>query len=491
MQSNARTLLLIFVLTLLFTTSTLVATAFAAPMDWQGTFGAETALIQHHKRTSDAYINDDGSEQIQPSPGDRSDASFQNYILKLSPTIVINDGATLYGELSTNYNSSGYLGESSTQKQVGAGASFGDALYLQHTSNGRPNLVLNQFYLKIFADTATYIIGRQSFDWGAGAIYSGGNKTWDRYKTIQDGLTVKFKVGNFHVTPYWAKISMGNTLSSSDDTKTYGLTVLYDSVERDMAFGLLYGKKTTGAYSTFFTSGQGHNLGRTDVKITDLYMKKGVGDYTLTIEAPLISGDLGNVYSPDQSTKYKAYAVVTESSYKFNDNWSAGALVGIASGEDGLGPQFKAMYLNPNYQIANLLFRYNLAAVADTTQNLYDSYITNARYLKLHGNYQTGPWSLNAAVITAKANEVAKGNGNWAFNHTRNKRFISNSKQNNNLGTELDFNAIYQWNNTVSVHADVGYLFVGDYFNYTNSADGSTVKLRNSYSTVIGVSATF
>ncbi|MBF0206060.1 MAG: hypothetical protein HQK53_04145 [Oligoflexia bacterium] len=470
----------------------IMANALALPIDCQGNFGVSTGIINHSRRTDgNVTVNPpgDGSQDIPESPGNYANASYQSYVLKLAPSIIINDGASFFGEVTTGYNYGGFAGDNSLQKKIGTGRSFGESLYYHNTGNGNPNLVLSQFHLNVFADTATYIVGRQSFHWGLGALFNEGSDVWDRYKTIQDGITIKFKVGNFNLTPYWGKHNSTASLTAADDSKSYGVTLLYDSIERDVAFGIVYGKKTTATYSSFYTSGDGHNIGRSDVKITDIFFKKTVGNLSFQLEAPILSGDLGNLYTAGNSTPYKSYAIITETAYKFNESWSLGLMLGLVSGDDGGGSKFKAMYLNPDYQIANLLFRYNLYSVSDSGQSLYDSYISNTKYLKLHGQYQTGAWNFNAALILAKAQETAKGHGSYAFNHSISKRFISNFSQNNSYGTELDADIKYQWNSNVAIHSSFGYLFVGDYYKFTNLSD--EVKLHNSYSALLGVSTTF
>mgnify|MGYP000328866489 CR=1 FL=1 len=52
----------------------------------------------------------------------------------------------------------------------------------------------------------------------------------------------------------------------------------------------------------------------------------------------------------------------------------------------------------------------------------------------------------------------------------KNKIFAANLTQSDDLGTELDVNATYKWNNEISIGAGFGYLISGDYYGYTNSS---------------------
>jgi hypothetical protein len=107
--------------------------------------------------------------------------------------------------------------------------------------------------------------------------------------------------------------------------------------------------------------------------------------------------------------------------------------------------------------------------------NLYDSYITNARYFKLRSTYNSEKWTFDSAIIYALAMETAK-TGVQAFNHTTGKIFTAAAEQSNKLGTEIDVNAKYRWNNEVSIGSGLGYLITGDYFAFTNTASPNAVK---------------
>src|SRR5690606_21473208 len=97
----------------------------------------------------------------------------------------------------------------------------------------------------------------------------------------------------------------------------------------------------------------------------------------LSVEVPIMSGDLGNFYENGTVAKYKAKAIILESSYAISDSWKLTFNGGQVSGQAAGGNDFEAMYLHPNYQVANLLFRYDLRGIAGN-QNIYESYINNA-----------------------------------------------------------------------------------------------------------------
>lgn len=454
--------------------------AIALPIDWHGSFGLDATRIgdfRKIKETSETVtIGDLGSQEVGLAAGDKETASFQGYLLKLNPVMLINDSATFKGEITTGYARGGRLGDSSTTNKD---ASMGNALYSHNISNQNGNLTMNKFYMELYADTATYILGRHSIDWALGAMFNSGAKMWDRHSYTRDGVTAKIRLGNFLISPFYAKLGSNNSLTDTTNVKDYGCSLLYDNPERDMAFGLLYSVKKNGANNQDFSidiDGTGaQELGATEVKMMDFYFKQAFGKFEFMLEAPIISGNIGYLYDADKKTNYKGRAIILESKYSVTDSWVVGVNGGTVNGESGATSSYDAIFLNPNYQIAELLFRYNMMAVSDDTISVYDSYITNAKYLKFYSQYSAEQWTWNVAVIYAKADEVA-AKDDWAYNHMKNKRFYANESQADDLGLEFDFGFNYQWNREISISGSFGYLFTGDYYSFTNSSTTNTAE---------------
>ncbi len=468
-----------------------ISTAQALPIDWHGVFGVDTTLINNYRRVKNTTDNKPiatnvGSQEIGLGTGNEK-ASFQSYVFRLNPHIIVNDSASFKAELTSGYGRGGRLGDDRTTDATND--NFGNALYIQNKSSSSESLVINQAYMELYSDTATYVIGRHTTDWGLGAVYNSGKGTWDRHAFSRDGVTAKIKIGNFIVEPYWAKIDSSGSLSRNTKANEIGAGLLYDNVDRDIAFGLLYAKKSNKAGNTRAdtnTTGApaAYSLGETNVKVTDIYFKKIFGNFKLELEVPIVSGEVGKVYNTT-STKMNSKSFVFETEYKVNDSWTIAFDFGSISGHSGSTSSYEAMYLNPNYQVANLLFRYNLQAIGNTSYNLYDSYMTNATYAKIAGEYKSDKWSWVAAMIWAKANETAKL-GQSSYNHTNNKTFTAADTQADDLGMEIDLNFDYHWNNAVKVGGSLGYLFAGDYFSFTNdptnknTADNSFALQLNS-----------
>jgi hypothetical protein len=484
-QSNKKLLSIIIAIPLVLSSWS----AFALPLDIQGKFAARHNNISNFRKTRDTDVPTTSGSQITPTAAaNYKDASFQDYNLRLMPSIIINDSASFFSEVTTAYNNGNHFGDSTKlKKEDGNSSSFGDALYLQNTTNQSSNLRLSQFYLKLFSDTATYTIGRHSNHWGLGALINDGRGDWDHYATIEDGVVAQLKLGNFQPSVYWSKINQGNSLTKAGDTASYGLTIKYENLEKDMVFGLMYGKRSTHTNNTFYKTGNGRTIARAEVKVVDLHIKKRFANFLIQLEAPLITGDVSGIYN-DKTNKYKANAVIVESSYDFSDSVKASLNVGSISGEDGKPDVFHALFLNPNYQVANLMFRYNYAAISDANQNIYDSYMTNTQYLRAATNYENDLWKLELAYIYAVANEVAHKNQR-AYNHSNNQYFDSQYEQQKDLGHEIDLNGDYKWNNNISFKANLGYHFVGNYYQFTNS--DRNAKIKNVYGLSFGVASSF
>jgi hypothetical protein len=447
----------------------------ALPVDWHGTFGVDSTLVSSERRikskSDNSGLGNGGSQELGLDAGNDATASWQSYVLRLNPVIIINDAATLKLEFTTGYANGGYLGDSS---RTDAGNTLGSSLYYYNQASGQA-LNVKKAYVELYSDTATYLVGRHSYQWGLGAIYNEGGDAFDRHSYSRDGITMKVKIGNFHMSPFWSRVDNKGLTSATASTE-YGSGFLYDNPEKDIAFGALYGLKSSRPNnSTYLSSNSGTLLGETDTKILDFYFKKIFNKFDMILEFPLFSGTLGHAGDAATVSSYNAKAIILQSNYKHNDNWVYGFDAGQVSGSRGETSKFSATYLNPNFQIANLLFRYNFGAVKTNTQSVYDSYITNARYFKFRSTYNSEKWSFDSGLIYALAVETAAA-GTKAFNHTTGKIFNADFNQSNSLGTEIDFNAKYRWNNEVSIGSGLGYLITGDYFAFTNTATPNAVK---------------
>lgn len=448
--------------------------ALALPVDWSGSFGVDTTRMKAYRFDpamevdilDDTTMQPTGEKRAVPSQLKKASASFQTYLLRLQPTIIVNDAASLFGEITTGYSNGGHFGQGVEQAY---GRGLGNALY--NYSTYRDALHIRQIYTKYYSDAATYIVGRQPMHWGLGAIFNDGRGKGDRFASIEDGITAHLNIGNFRFSPYYMKVS-GQNLDNSGGITSRGVQMLYRSSERDMSLGILFGERDNKEGSTFLKGTEGP-LGSAEVKVIDLYLQKGFKKINLELEIPIMDGKLGHVYGENEDNGYNAKAFVGKASYELNPSWKLGLDLGNVSGDQGKkSSNFEALYLHPNYHIAHLMFRYNMHAV-DKNESIFDSYITNANFTKFSATYHKGKWIWNMAFIWATATETAEG-GSEAFNHERNVIYKAEGTQDSSYGSEIDLDFEYKWNSNVSILGSLGYHFVGDYYKYgTNSDVGS------------------
>lgn len=462
------------------TLALLSSSTYALPIDWHGVFGVDTTSIDNYRRLDKTTAGSaaDLSQELGFAAGNETSASFQSYVFRLNPHLIVNDSASFKAEFSSGYGRGGLLGEDSASNG-NTTRSNDHSLYFYNTSGGSQNLQINKMYMELYSDTATYVIGRHSADWGLGVVQNSGKNVWDRHSFSRDGVTMKVKLGNFKVEPFWAKIENTESLTSSTKVSEMGLSLAYDNVDRDLGFGILYSTKEASSNNSTSVGTSSNKLGATDAKLTDIYFRKGFGKFNFAVEFPLLSGTVGDVYGTG-SVKLKASALIFESTYELTDTWTVGIDAGQVSGDDGSPASFQAMYLNPNYQVANLLFRYNLAAVSNPAQSVHDSNISNASYLKLKAKYNSENWTWRTAMIYAKADQVATA-GERGYNHSTNKLSTASAtaNQESDYGMELDLGFEYKWNEAVTVGGDFGYLFTGDYYGFNDTTTPNAVD--NSY----------
>lgn len=446
----------------------------ALPIDWSGTFGVDSHYLSNIRRTTDRVDEGSRKQGSQQIAGSDKGASFQSYIFKLNPTIIINDGVTLKGELSTGSIRGGFAG--------GEGQNENNNSYFFTSPSQNSNLNINQLYAELYADTALIKIGRMSKDYGMGVIYDGGTDAWDRYFTMYDGIEAEMKIGNFSLIPYWAKISIIDDNGDLDpskksDVRELGAIAKYHNKNRDLLVSILYAKRSSepnsGFYSRTDVDGNGNPTtdairGKTEVTIIDPFIQKKWKDLTVSFEAPIITGDYGNILGTGDS-KISANAYILDAKYDINPKWEVGLKAGQVSGDKAGTSKFEAAYLHPNFQIAELMFRYYYPGFTEGGRSIFNSPITNAQFARLHGTYKTDKWNWKAAFIFANAMETAKAE-KLSYQHERNYAFTADRKQSKDLGFELDVGFDYLWNPNVMISGYYGYWIVGDYYAFTNDS---------------------
>ncbi len=467
-----------------------INSALALPIDWTGVFGVDTHMINNTCRTGDDVTAPIPPTTI-PTPNWQTgtqgisgdcDASFQTYVFKLNPQIIVNDGVTLKGEFSSGYIRGGFAGDNSSNNRDGSANNS----YFFTSSAQRSGLNVNQMYMELYADTALVKIGRMSKHYGMGIVFDNGNDAWDRFFTMYDGIEADMRIGNFSLIPYWAKISSYNDEKNNNssvgakpagdfDVREVGVTAVYDNKNRDLVVSVLYAKRFSEPKNSLYNSDDNtnptgeaaNNRGKTKVTVIEPYISKKWNKLKVAFEASLQTGDYGDIYKNGTgNSKLSANAYILEAKYELNPKWDLGFTGGQISGDKGSSGKFEAAYLHPNYQIADLMFRYNYPSFTEGGRSIFDSSMTNARFYKLNGHYKTDKWVWKGALIMATAMETAKQG--LAYHHENNYTFTATKDQSDDLGLEVDFGFDYKWNPNVTISGYYGYWKVGNYYAFSN-----------------------
>ena len=450
----------------------------ALPMDYNGEFGLDNIRVSNYRKTKDSTTTVGNGSSATKGEGDS--AYIQSYLLKLKPNMVVNDHVTVKSEVSTGKGRGGKVGEGD---YVGSEEGNGHTHYYHTTpksgSSSSNNININQLYMDIYSETATYRVGRFAKNWGLGAMIDDGEKSWDRFFTYYEGVEAIFSLGKLYITPSWSNINNNDKMTHDGEIKDIAVSLLYDNPDKDMKFGLYLGKRKTNGGSIYSATpdnspnGTATTITNSDSNLLDLFMSRYWGNFYVGVEVPYLYGTLGELNGT--STDFKGLALLVQTSYEFNERWTGFAHFGKIDGDEGKSGSFNAVYLHPNYQVAELMFRYNFDAVSDSTENIYESSITNATFLKFGASYKKNLWTWNMAWIYGKADQTAS-NGNRAFNHEQGYHFTSAADQKDDLGHEFDATFDYLWNPNLTLSGIAAYYMVGDYYAFTNTGTANTTS---------------
>lgn len=447
----------------------LSSSAMALPIDWGGSLGFDTTMINNFRRTGDNI-----AKPVPPAPGTGTQginstddsAHFQTYVFKLNPHMIVNDAVSIKGELSSGHTRGGFFGDDSTQSQD---PTNGTGSYFSTVPAQRSSLNVNQLYAELYADTALVKVGRYAKEFGTGAVLNAGKNTFDRFFTQYDGLQGEMRIGNFGLIPHWARLSSYDSVADraepngSRDVREMGLVASYDNKSSNTTLAVAYTKRFSETRSTLYGNG------RTDVTLINAYFAKKWEKVSLTVDVPTMSGEYGDVYRNGSTSQLATSAALAHVIWSPSVRWDYGLHLGQVGGDKGSTQKFEGMQLNPNYHIAELMFRYNYPAFNEGNRNIFDSGITNARFFKLYTNYKNDKWTWSVAGIMATALETAKA-GSKAYHHEEGYQFDALDDQDSDYGMELDLGFAYQWNPNVNFSGFVAYWLVGDYYAFNNVA---------------------
>jgi hypothetical protein len=349
-----------------------------------------------------------------------------------------------------------YLGENGT----------GDSSYYAQTNSGS-SLNFTQLYAEMYADTALFRVGKYARSYGLGAVINNGANAWDRFFSSYEGVEAEFKLGNFKLIPALSKFDSDvDQPNGKRDANEQSVVALYDNSNKNLKVGIFYGVREVESDSDLYTT----RTTSQETTLIDIFFEKTWGDFKLGVEIPLISGEAGTAFNAttgaaDQDFDARAYIV--ETSYQINPRWKLGLNFGSVSGSDSDDDSHEAMYLHPNYQVAELMFRYNKEGFQSSGQNALRSSIVNTNYAKLFAHYENDAWGWRLDFIMANALETAN-NGDEFYDHKSQTYQTANADQKDDLGMEFDAAFDYKWSPAVVVTGYAAYYQVGEFYEFTN-----------------------
>lgn len=452
--------------------------ALALPMDWSGSIGFDTNSIQNFRKTTGDCVSYTTVAGQTIDPNSCEDTTrFQTYVVKLQPSLIINDSATVKGEVSIGSFRGGQFGDGS-ETYNGQDPQLN---YFYNRSNGESSLNVNQLYAELYADVGLIRVGRFAKNFGLGAVLNKGEGVFDRSFSQYDGFEAEFKLGSFTATPYWGKMGVSAaTPNGAHEVTEKGISAVYNNINTNLQIGVLYAMRSAETKSDLYARPNTPPTpleGSSNANLIDIYVHKGWEKFNVALEVPMIKGEIKNMYDQTGELDYDASAYVFEANWLASKKWTIGINAGMVSGHDGDSGTFGAMALHPNYQVAEILYHYNYQGFVSNQYDIFQASIANSQYAKIYARWESDTWAWNLAFIMATAQETAEADKDY-YDHELGKmvKNTATDDQADDLGTEFDISFDYRWNPNVTVTGYAAYLSTGDYFKYNGTPDEFAVE---------------
>jgi hypothetical protein len=472
----------------------LSSSAQALDFDWHGQFRAETNWLfgYSHGNLAPAVPPAGGSGYTIPMNGGSS-ASYQNLFLRLDPRVIVNDNVTLHSDLWFGTPDRGIFG----------GDQAGITSYYGTTNTGNASITANTFYADVATDFGTITVGRAPLQWGLGLIWNNDQDGFDRMPSTGDAIRMVTKLGAFRFMPGIVKYRNGTNFGGSSPSPAvacggqgqnpcapqtfdggsgvsdYTLGLMYANDDEQLDLGILFLRRIAGnnaqvvnpfSLDTIGYSGYAYN-------VWDFYVKKKAGIFTISAEVPLVSGLVAG-------RDYTTVAGAAKIDAQLNDHWTVKLNAGSADGQEsvaaGAAPgKLSAFFFHPDYRPGLIMFNYNLRNLSNGSASPYDNPVTNARFLSLGFDYNTGKWTHGLQGLYAMAAKTADGAAGSSYYNTLDRIYRTKNTadgQDKGLGFELDYNLGYQWDEAFRLGLSLGLYFPGKFYEFSNSATPNTNK---------------
>lgn len=472
--------------------------ATAMELHWSGQFTSDFNWVHNYSLdgTDQGALVDparDGKGGYYIPGGGSRDARWEQLFLRLRPKLIVNDNIYVKSEWWVGDPVFGIFGNAvpSTvdQKQFYSNQSRGSSITAQR--------VWGEF----ITDFGTLQVGRAPLNWGLGLVWNAGEDRWSRYMTTADTARLVSRFGAFSLVPTFALYSTGNTIGGacnyaggvgtacnsalgSGSVSEYSLILNYETDE-DIELGVNFIRRLGAAnqdvngFYGFRPVGAGQEPIGFNYNTWDLYGRKKIGKLQLAAEVPIVNGELGGV-------EYKTFALGAQADWRASDQWETQLRLGHAPGQgtslSASPDKFRGFFFHPNYKVGLILFNYQLANFSgpqtlnsSTTpaelRSPYDASIFNTNYLGLSETFRADKWDFYLGLLHARAIEVANA-GQFFYNQWE-RRYVPTpaaKTQGDVLGTEVDWGAVFNWDDYFRFKADFGLFFPGSFYAFSNAA---------------------
>lgn len=487
--------------------------AYALSIDWHGYFRADSNIVHNYQMDLERpgnFASDTLGGEFISGEGSKS-AEYISFFARLRPVVLINDNIILNAELDLGSPTNGFLGTDIPADDANNSFSF---------RRSNLDIGVSRLWLDTFTDFGTLQVGRAPLHWGLGVIFDSGDDPFDRYQSTTDVVRLVSKFGKLTLSPSIAKASVGRSLgggrnntasttasasnvdNGSDDVTDVSVSLVYDDTDRDLEVGAMIYKRAGLQTQTGFifpagaTTADSSFRNGISAKMINAYLKKKWYRLSVGVEVPYYFGNIGDYNNSGNFTETNSSGSNTEisaigfaSEIKLDmPSWKHKVMLGHAPGQGptralsttgGRDNQFTAMFFNRNYNIANIMFNYNLRGFGATNpddyttpNSPYDSAVVNAKYISLQTGTEGEQWAWYVRGIYAQANETAVA-GKDVYVHSRRRYEFANQSQEKSLGMEVDLGGSYQWDESIRFGLDLGIWFPGDFYKFSNGTSNS------------------
>lgn len=467
------------------------STSYGLDFDWHGQFRAETNWLFGYSNGNLASGTPGVDTGYAVPLNGENPASFQNLFFRLDPRVIVNDNISLHADL--------WLG---TPDRGIFGGDQNITSYYGTTRTGTANVTANTFYAEVATDFGTITVGRVPLNWGLGVVWNNQADTFDRFPSTGDAIRLETKLGAFRFMPAVVKYrngtnyggSVGNapcgtgipgstdgpcsTIAGGSGVSDYTVGLMYANDDEQLDLGILFMRRIAGQNAQVVNPFSVNTVGFTGYayNLWDFYAKKKAGIFTLAAEVPLVSGFVAN-------RDYSTVAGVVKVDAQVNDHWTVKVNVGSADGQGNdtaTAPAGKlsAFSFHPDYRPGLIMFNYNLRNLSNGAASPYYNPVTNARFITLAVNYLTGKWDHGLKGLYAIADKTAGSSGRYwnSLDGIYKDLNPGATAQDKKLGFELDYELGYNWDESIRLGVDLGLLFPGKFFEFSNGPTPNATK---------------